>query len=365
MKILMTTDTAGGVWHYAIDLAGCLVEEQIEVVLVAMGPNPSKSQQIQLVKLQKSGIAFYHRPYKLEWMDDPWEDIAQADQWIRELYNQEKPDLLHFNNYAQVSLEWEVPTILVAHSCVTSWWHSVKKDSLPNRYDHYFEMVSLAFKRADRVVFPSQGLLNVCQKLYGTIYNSQVVYNGLALPPVDPLAEFTSKMPIIFSMGRLWDEAKNVDLLLRAASYIDGEIFIAGAKTREYTCPRNVRFLGELNRKQIMNWLKISALYVLPAKYEPFGLSFLEAAASRCALVGGNIPTLREIWGTKMNYVHPEDPLGLAQTCNTLLDNANEFKRQGEEAYLQAKKYTLGNKKAKYLGIYEDLIGEVSATSFQ
>ena len=30
--------------------------------------------------------------------------------------------------------------------------------------------------------------------------------------------------------------------------------------------------------------------------YEPFGLSILEAAASGCALVLGDIPTLRENW---------------------------------------------------------------------
>ncbi len=118
MKILMTTDTAGGVWHYALDLAGALMEEDIKIVLVAMGPLPTPAQLSQVKKRQKLGLIFHHRPYKLEWMDDPWEQVDKAGWWIKEIYNNEKPDLIHFNNYAQVNLGWEVPTVLVAHSCV-------------------------------------------------------------------------------------------------------------------------------------------------------------------------------------------------------------------------------------------------------
>ena len=120
MKILMTTDTAGGVWQYGIDLASCLLEEQIEVVLVGMGPMPNEGQLSQIRKCRKRGLHFYHRAYQLEWMDDPWEDISGAGAWIKDLYHKEKPDLMHFNNYAQVGLDWEVPSVLVAHSCVTS-----------------------------------------------------------------------------------------------------------------------------------------------------------------------------------------------------------------------------------------------------
>src|SRR5690606_32310614 len=132
----MTTDTAGGVWHYALDLAECLLEEHMQVVLVAMGPVPSFSQAEQVKKRQKKGLHFYHRPFKLEWMDDPWGDVAEAGHWIREIHDKEKPDLLHFNNYSHVGLDWEIPTLLVAHSCLGSWWQSVKKERLPHPYDH-------------------------------------------------------------------------------------------------------------------------------------------------------------------------------------------------------------------------------------
>lgn len=362
MKILMTTDAVGGVWQYALDLSKCLLDQQIEVVLVCTGPAPGASQWQQVKRLEKHGLIFYHRSYRLEWMDDAWDDVYEANDWIRELYATEKPTLLHLNNYAPACLEWDVPTLLVAHSCMASWWQCVKKEPLPEQFGQYFYTVRTAFQKADSVIFPSESLADLCQEIYGNMPHAQVVYNGIDLPFIDPLYEFNSKMPIIFSMGRLWDEAKNIDLLLKAAPYINGEIFIAGAKSKDTPCPRNVRFLGKLSHQQAMNWLKLSTVYALPVKYEPFGLSFLEAASNQCALVGGDTTTLREIWGTYMTYVDPDDAKGLAKACNDLLENPSESRQKGEEAYQIAKKYPLHKMKEQYLDIYQALDGTVSET---
>ena len=39
-----------------------------------------------------------------------------------------------------------------------------------------------------------------------------------------------------------------------------------------------------------------AAIFARPARYEPFGLAILEAAQAGCALVLGDIPSLRELW---------------------------------------------------------------------
>jgi hypothetical protein len=46
---------------------------------------------------------------------------------------------------------------------------------------------------------------------------------------------------------------------------------------------------------------------VLPARYEPFGLSVLEAALSGCALVPGDIASLRGNWDGVAEFVCPDD----------------------------------------------------------
>jgi glycogen synthase len=120
------------------------------------------------------------------------------------------------------------------------------------------------------------------------------------------------------------------------------------------SCPKNVTFLGELSRSQIFNWLKISCGYVLPVKYEPFGLSFLEAANHRTALIGGDIPTLREIWGDSMTYVDPDDHNALAADCNKLLTEKETSILNGEKAYLRSQRYTAKKMGEEYLKLYQD-----------
>jgi glycosyltransferase involved in cell wall biosynthesis len=54
--------------------------------------------------------------------------------------------------------------------------------------------------------------------------------------------------------------------------------------------------LGRLTPAEVASHMARAGIYAFPALYEPFGLSVLEAAASGCALVLGDIPSLRENW---------------------------------------------------------------------
>ena len=50
-----------------------------------------------------------------------------------------------------------------------------------------------------------------------------------------------------------------------------------------------------------------------------FGFSVLEAALSGCALVLGDIPSLREIWGDAALFVPPDDTERSAKTLSNSL----------------------------------------------
>ena len=69
-----------------------------------------------------------------------------------------------------------------------------------------------------------------------------------------------------------------------------------------------------------------AAIYALPAHYEPFGLSILEAAMSGCALVLGDIPSLREIWGDAAVFVHPDNRDAVAR-CLAAADRGRGVSR--------------------------------------
>ena len=44
-RVLMTVDAVGGVWRYALDLAGALAAQGCAIFLAGLGPEPSAGQR--------------------------------------------------------------------------------------------------------------------------------------------------------------------------------------------------------------------------------------------------------------------------------------------------------------------------------
>ena len=64
-------------------------------------------------------------------------------------------------------------------------------------------------------------------------------------------------------------------------------------------------------------WLRRATIFALPARYEPFGLSALEAGLAGCALVLGDIP-MREVWHDAAMFVPPEQPAALENASSPI-----------------------------------------------
>ena len=100
-------------------------------------------------------------------------------------------------------------------------------------------------------------------------------------------------------------------------------------------------------------WLARAAVFALPARYEPFGLLPLEAALSGCALVLGDIESLREVWGDAADYVDPDDADALARTINTLIASPERLHAASGAAYAQAVGYGMERTAAAYVDLYQ------------
>jgi len=96
----------------------------------------------------------------------------------------------------------------------------------------------------------------------------------------------------------------------------------------------------------------------LPARYEPFGLSVLEAAFSGCALVLGDIPSLRELWQDAAAFVDPDDDAALARAINQLIDRPDECAELAQRARVRAQPLTLARMAENYLGLYQTMLGQ-------
>lgn len=353
-KILMTADTVGGVWTYAIQLIKALNKDDIKVHLATMGGLLSPGQWQEVDTLHN--VAVYESEFKLEWMPDPWEDITEAGKWLLQLEREIKPDLIHLNNYAHGSLPWSSPVLMVAHSCVLSWWKAVKKTAVPAEWNAYAQKVKEGLQSVDMIVSVSDYMKQTLVQNYGNLPLAKAIYNGAD----DRQFMKGKKEEYIFAMGRIWDEAKNLFVLEEIAKSLPWPIMLAG----ENKHPSNgnhhqfyhIQPKGQLTSGEIAELLRHAPIYVLPAKYEPFGLSVLEAALSGCALILGDIPSLREIWQDAAVFINPEDSEQLKNELLKLINDKALRQTQSEKAIVQAKKYSMQSMASQYSATYSSLI---------
>src|SRR5690242_20270796 len=128
-RVLMTGDTVGGVWTFTLELAEALGAHGVEVLLAAMGGQPSADQWQDASRIPN--LRLFAGDYKLEWMNDPWDDVAASAGWLLDLENRFAPDVIHLNSYGHGSVPWRAPAVLTAHSCVLSWHRAVYGESAP------------------------------------------------------------------------------------------------------------------------------------------------------------------------------------------------------------------------------------------
>jgi glycogen synthase len=168
----------------------------------------------------------------------------------------------------------------------------------------------------------------------------------------------------VLAAGRFWDAAKNLAALEQVASHLPWPVKVAGASQHPdggAIVPRHMHCLGELPRAQLARELAQAAIYALPARYEPFGLSVLEAALSGCALVLGDIPSLRETWGDAARYVDPDDHAGLQAALLRLMEHPSERAQLAAAAHARASHFTPARQCTAYLQAYARLVPRFAA----
>lgn len=339
MKILMTADAVGDVWTHSVELTRALPDHSF--VLAVMGPAPSDAQRIDLAH----NVRVVGLDCRLEWMSDPWEDVERAGEWLLDLERRENPDLVHLNGYAHAALPFRAPKLVAGHSCIFSWWRAVNGEDPPRpAWNRYHDEVERGLRAAGCIVAPSRTMLAALHQHYRFSIPERVIYNGRTRQPTTG-----NRQPIVFCAGRLWDEAKNLRAVLEAAPRIHAPVNIAGLGGCEGP---NVTYLGRLDRMGMIRALGEASIYLSPAVYEPFGLSILEAALAGCALVLGDIPSLREIWENSAIFVPPRDPAAVAAAVNALLRDDSLRDEMAARALKRSIRFNPGRMAIEYSDLY-------------
>ncbi|MGZ3457048.1 MAG: glycosyltransferase family 4 protein, partial [Archangium sp.] len=290
----MSTGTAGGVWTYALELGRALSRRGVEVTLAAMGAPLTGAQWAEVRR--EPGLCVEQSTWRLEGAEEAWEDVEAAGEWLLELESRLRPDAVHLNGYCHGALPWRRKPLVVAHACALSWWEAVKGEPALEQDVRYRWEVTRGLRAAGRVVAPTAALLESLVHHYGPLPPVEVIPHARRYEdfPPGPVRE-----PFILTTGRLWDEANNLEVLETVAPRLDWPVLVAGDCQHPdggEVRARYVRTLGRLPVRELAAYMGRASIYVLPARYEPFGLPALEAALAGCALVLGDIPSLREVW---------------------------------------------------------------------
>lgn len=354
ITILMTTDTVGGVWTYSMELCQALRSQGVFVHLAAMGNWPSQAQQEEAAALDN--VLLYKSDYKLEWMQDPWEDVEQAEKWLNSIYHTVQPDIIHFNNYAHRREEWSCPTVTVFHSCVNTWWQAVKGTAAPASWDKYNRLVADSLNSSNMVVAPTNAILTKAVSTHQINTDTTVIYNGKK----KKAQRENAREDFILCMGRIWDEAKNLRSLSGIAKDLPWPVYVVGnninPNTGEAVVIENVRFLGELPQEEAEEWMQRASIFVSPTKYEPFGLAILEAAAAGCALVLNELETLTELWHDVAIFFNQENRAEAKKLILQLIENESFREELGKKAQERALNFSAEKMAGSYMELYNDLL---------
>jgi glycosyltransferase involved in cell wall biosynthesis len=104
----------------------------------------------------------------------------------------------------------------------------------------------------------------------------------------------------VCSIGRLHEE-KNYELLLRALAGTDIELLLVGSGPREQALRNlaaglrvHVVFMGNRPSRELPDIIRSAAVFVLPSRTEGHPKALLEAMATGAAVVGTDVPGIRE-----------------------------------------------------------------------
>jgi len=271
---------------------------------------------------------------------------------------------VHLNSPALAAhAEFSCPTVVVCHSCVATWWKTVRGGSLPEEFVWRTELVRKGYQAAGKLLAPTAAFAEVTALAYDLAEPPAVVRNGRR---TGLEKEPASRELFAFTAGRLWDEGKNFAALDRAASHLSLPLLAAGpleGPNGAQVMAHHAIALGRLSDDEIAKHFSSRPIFVSAAKYEPFGLAVLEAAQAGCALVLSNIPTLRELWDGAALFVDPDDDQALARSINHLAADEDLRARMGDAAKKRSSAYSLEAMSAGILATYRSLLRPES-TSF-
>ncbi len=144
--------------------------------------------------------------------------------------------------------------------------------------------------------------------------------------------------------------SKVLSVKYKVLSKADLELVIVGKKgwqfeeilsaPQKFGIEKQVKFLENVDDRDLSILYKNAICFVLPSLYEGFGLPVLEAMKDGCPVITSNVSSLPEVGGDAALYVDPEDVDDIAEKIKRLVDDKDLRKELVEKGKKQIKKFS-------------------------
>ena len=329
------------------------------MALVSFGRAASIAQRAECEELAAHwGERFWYisSELPLEWMQENAHCFEDGAEILRRTAQEFGAELLHANQFCYGAAGLNIPTVVTAHSDVLSWARACRNQRLDDSewLRQYCALVQRGLDEADAVAAPTEWMLRALAENFCLPEDKRVIANGRSIPVFDTGARVLRAVTV----GRLWDEAKDVAVLGTVQSpmplVVAGETECNGTRA---VAPEGVELCGALCEEEVLRFLAASAVYVCTSRYEPFGLAPLEAALCGCALVAREIASLREVWGGAALYF--SNARELSDVLTRLAKMPELLSEAQRRAGRRARRYTRRKMTEGYRALYAQLLAKV------
>lgn len=394
------TDT-GGQTIYVLQLAEALGKKNIKVDIITrqFDNQPMEEQvfpNVKIVRIPCGGTGFVPKEKMYEHMSEWIENFMQYIEKKRKKY-----DLIHSHywdgGYAGVILKkmLDIPHIHTPHTLGKAKKMELSVEEMPVQKlkPSYRYHVRIAIEQ--KIINDADAIIVLCEttriqilhyymadfeKLHVIFPGIDTSYFSQKMGPADKKIKFLPNS--ILTMSRVVP-AKGLDRLIDAVAllknkidfhvYMGGDIaqdagsneeksarLQIGELIKKYHMEKYITFLGQTNHDELLPaYYRSADIFALPARYEPFGLTTLEAMACGTVPLVSSVAGSREVIIDGLNgfIINSHDRKQLADQILNLLKNKALRKKVSENAAFTIKEHYSWDKIVdKFIALYKKLI---------
>ncbi|HUF78058.1 MAG TPA: glycosyltransferase [Thermoanaerobaculia bacterium] len=355
----MTTQTTRPAWDHRLELSGVLGRSGIEVALATLGEPPTNVQLEETLRIPS--LQIFPGRFANGWKDDDWNEAERAAAWLLHLEEHVEPDIVHLDSYALGAVPFRAPRLLEGHHCPVCRDQALSGATASVLWERYRQAVQCALRESRMVVTPTVAALDELTRAFGALPEFRVIPAGRCPRRFQP----GNKEDLILAAGCFGDEAQNLPALEAVAADVAWPVAVLVEDPAGETAasPRSVRVIERPSRDQLASWYARASVFAQPCRYEPMGVSALEAALAGCALVLGDVPSLRETWEGAALFVVPGDPSDLKRALELVINEPKGRRGLAQRARTRALQLSPERRAAAFLEAYADVLRERSGES--